>query len=375
VKRAGLNRILVVGASAIVAFGASGCAGTDSNTKGGARRVSRLIAVGMGSGHRNFDIWLVSPEGKRVRRLTRDPGVDVLPTWAPDGSRLAYLCRFEDDSENLNGVAGGLGDAIDFGPLGHHRNSAGSLCLVNADGSRLRVLVKRMGAAAPAWSPDGSKLAFARPNNGIYVIRVDGTGLRRLATGDDDYPAWSPDGRRIVYTTDDGLWIMNANGARPRRLTSGGDDLGPAWSPDGSTIAFTRFTDSGREVRVVSPDGRDNRRLATSSGGVLDPNVGMDPVPAGSPDGEQLAFDVGNDQGVSSIGVVGAHGRGLRIYKHNHDGDFHPTWSPDGTSLAVTSWLAKGEGLGLLSLPASGPPRIVVPRYNTTPAWRPRPRG
>src|SRR5262249_34908501 len=49
-----------------------------------------LIAVGLGSGHRNFDIWLVDPTGARVKRLTTDAGIDAMPTWSPDGSRIAY---------------------------------------------------------------------------------------------------------------------------------------------------------------------------------------------------------------------------------------------------------------------------------------------
>src|SRR3954447_18242641 len=101
-----------------------------------------VIAVGLGSGHRNFDLWLMSPSGVKVRRLTKAPGIDTAPTWAPDGSRLAYLCRWEDDSANASGLGGALGGAIDFGPLGHHRNNGGTLCLVRPNGSGEGVLVK-----------------------------------------------------------------------------------------------------------------------------------------------------------------------------------------------------------------------------------------
>ena len=333
-----------------------------------------LIAVGLGSGHRNFDIWLVDPTGRRVRRLTKDAGIDVMPTWSPDGSRIAYLRRFDDESGNLEGTAGSLG-AIDFGPVGHFRNNGGELCLVNTDGTGGRVLVKSFAAAAPSWSPDGQRIVFARPNKGIYVVAADGAGLHRLASGPDDYPAWSPDGKRIAFTTDSGLWIMDADGSHKRRLTvdSNWDDLGPAWSPGGDLIAFTRFTDSGRDVRVIAPDGTGGRRLAHSTGAVIDPNVAIDVAPAWSPDGTRVAFDVASRSGVSSIGMVGGDGSGLQVYRHTHDGDFHPSWSPDGKALVVTSWLAKGEGVGLLLLSTVGPPRIVIRGYNTTPAWRPTP--
>jgi Tol biopolymer transport system component len=331
---------------------------------------SGLIAVGMGNGSEHFDIWLVDARGRKVRRLTRAPGPDALPTWSPDGSRIAYLCNVFDDSGNIDGAGGALG-AIDLGPLGHARNNGGKLCVIGRDGSGQRVLVKRITAAAPAWSPDGRRIAFARPGHGIYVVSATGSSLRRLSTGNDDYPAWSPNGRLIAYSTDGGLSILASDGSQQRPLTSGSDDLGAAWSPDGALLAFTRFTDEGREVWMVRPDGTGRRRLAASSGAVVDPNVTMDPAPAWAPDGRRLAFDVAADDGTSSVGVVNADGRGLRVYKHSHDGDFHPSWSADGTAIVVTSWLAQGEGLGILSADSAGPPRIVMKGYNTTPSWLP----
>jgi TolB protein len=327
-----------------------------------------LIAVGLGSG-RNFDIWLVNADGRRVKRLTSEPAVDTAPTWSPDGTRVAYLRAFGDSSMNVDGMGGGLG-AIDMGPAGHARNSGGTLSVVGADGSGDHVLLKTADAAAPAWSPDGSRLAFARTRMGIYVVGADGRGLRRLTDG-GDYPAWSPDGSRIAYAGEAGIWVMNADGAGKRRLSTDSFDLGPSWSPDGTVIAFTRFTDNGREVWVVNADGTGSRRLATSTGGVIDPNITMDPAPSWSPDGAKLAFDVAGRTGVSSIGVIDSDGSGLHIYKHNHDGDFHPTWSPDGSTLLTTSWLVKGEGIGVLPVSAAGPPRIVVAGFNNTPAWQP----
>jgi TolB protein len=335
----------------------------------GSQSSGELIALGLGT-HRNFDVWLVATDGTRVRRLTTDPGIDTAPTWSPDGSQVAYLARFDDSSMEAQGIGGALG-AIDFGPLGHYRNGGGELCVVGADGTGRRVLVGTMPAAAPAWSPDGTRIAFARPDQGIYVVRADGTGLKRLSSGGHDYPAWSPDGRTIAYSSNAGIWVMRADGSHKRRLTSVGDDLGSSWSPDGTWIAFTRFVDTGREVWVMHADGSGMRRLSASPGGVIDPNLSMDPAPAWSPDGSRLAFDVASKSGASSIGVIGSDGTGLHVYPHNHDGDFHPEWSPDGTTLTVTSWMSNGEGLGILAVDSKGPPRIVLSGYNTVPTWQP----
>lgn len=83
----------------------------------------------------------------------------------------------------------------------------------------------------------------------IYVMGVDGTGIHRLTHADpymsNDQPAWSPDGTEIAYvnhwnTHGGSIYVMRANGTQVRRLTDSLDDWGPAWSPDGSKIAFTQ---------------------------------------------------------------------------------------------------------------------------------------
>jgi Tol biopolymer transport system component len=133
----------------------------------------------------------------------------------------------------------------------------------------------------PAWSPDGSQIAFmaaesgatgSNPDYNIFVMGSDGSHLRRLTTapGEDGWPAWSPDGTRIVFssarddcsisdapdcgTTGDigpweDVWIMNADGSNERRLTT---EFGQffAWSPDGSEIFVT-----GDRPFLIRPDG------------------------------------------------------------------------------------------------------------------------
>ena len=103
--------------------------------------------------------------------------------------------------------------------------------VVNADGSGVRDLTpKPAGAdyAAPAWSPNGRKIAFASERDGnseIYVMNADGSGQRSL-TSDlayDGDPGWSPDGRKIAFVSNrDGryeVYVMNADGSGQRSLT------------------------------------------------------------------------------------------------------------------------------------------------------------
>ena len=98
----------------------------------------------------------------------------------------------------------------------------------------------------PAWSPDGSKIAFARSTRSgtrLYVIQPNGRGLRRLTTVPAFNPSWSPDSKRLVFDTGRRIAVVNDDGGHLQYLTQPpGDakDVDPAWSPDGRSIAFVR---------------------------------------------------------------------------------------------------------------------------------------
>jgi len=157
--------------------------------------------------------------------------------WSPNGQTLAYDCA-----------------------VWSTRSSR--IHLIDAVGSHDRVLtLAGVGANAPTWSPDGSRLAFAR-HDAIYILRL-GTHSLSLVTHSGTAPDWSPDGRVIAYRSANGVRLVAPKG-EPMRASNGALIVGPigwpAWSPDGGKLAI-----NGSGLYVVDADGRHLHRLPVGS--------------------------------------------------------------------------------------------------------------
>jgi len=248
------------------------------------------------------------------------------------------------------------------------RDSSGIL-VIEADGSAESRLTQRdPHGFAPAWSPDGSRIAFNgssettlalwvmgrngeeprvvafrgpstsfflprdpdwSPNSrrllvsfrgDLFTIGSDGMDRRRVTRGtaDDSDAAWSPTGVWLAFTRNGWIYRIRTNGTGLRRLAPGAE---ADWSPSGVRIVFTHYADNGsREIFTMRRDGTDVRRLTRTPGD--------EARPAWSPGGGTIAFNRGR-----LLWLVDANGSNLRPVAGNAGS---PAWSPSGTRLVVS---------------------------------------
>jgi Tol biopolymer transport system component len=196
------------------------------------------------------DIYTMNPDGSGALNISNS-GQEYEPNWSFDGGRIVFTSARDDNTTGL----------------------AAEIWVMNADGSgQTRISNDIYEDRDGAWSPDGSKIVYSRdyaryadfddPRRflQILVMNPDGSGQAPLTelTSNNGKPAWSPDGTKIAFESDRGghreVYVMNADGSSPVKLTTapaGGFSGDPAWSSDGQRIAFTQA--SGPPVQGFSP--------------------------------------------------------------------------------------------------------------------------
>jgi Tol biopolymer transport system component len=147
-------------------------------------------------------------------------------------------------------------------------------------------------------------------------------------------PAWSPDGSRIAFTTyragGGEIFAMNADGSNPVRLTTNSFyDRHPRWSSDGTRIAFESYRGGNWEILVMNADGSGEVQLTH--------NTAYDFEPDWSPDSTKITWRTGQFDGVGDVAVMNADGTGVVNLTNDPVYDREPAWSPDGNSIAYAS--------------------------------------
>jgi TolB protein len=237
-------------------------------------------------------------------------------------------------------VPGAVAQTIAFSKPG---TGAGSdIFLVNPDGTNVVNLTDATGDdIRPAWSPDGSRLAYTclrQPDGSlkeprrICVRNADGTGFAVLSnTLADDYgPTWSRDGSRIALTTFSGgiisqpsLTIMNADGTGRFSFGIFPGASNPDWSPGNTSLVF----EMNNSIWTFNTFTQNSLRLT---------NFTSDWRARYSPDGSKIAFYSTRD-GQADIYVMNVDGTGQTRLTDNPAWDTSPAWSPDGTKILFTS--------------------------------------
>ena len=234
-----------------------------------------------------LSVWMLESGAIEPRRLTTGRMNDFSPELSPDGTMIA----FASDRGNPDALTA-RGSYL----------RAYDLYLAGVDGDEpVQLHGERTFKMRPSWSPDGSRVAYdgedpdgepVAETGGltpqIWVIPSDGSGPPEMITDAPDgalEPAWSPDGSRIAYRTlaDGRIISMATDGSDVTRLTDSPDfDGQPTWSPDGTMIAFASDRGASRDIYLMNADGSDQVDLSGNGPGDDGEHRGSDFSPSWS---------------------------------------------------------------------------------------------
>jgi TolB protein len=250
----------------------------------------------------SHQIYVMDADGANQRQVTSGFDRADGAAWSPDGRRIAFVGSRDGKSAQIHVMnADGSGQtqvtnetpgvptnrlvwSPDGAQIAFARNYR--IHVINADGSAKRSVGWSGSLDTFDWSPDGTKFVFSGLSSdadrqfGLFVIGADGSGVTRLTSGRHDNPAWSSDGQRIAFNRPNQLgqgaeiYVMNADGSGATAITPGKyARMQPVWSPDDQKIAFhMNPLTNNIDIYVMNADGSGEARLTSDPGADIRPN-------------------------------------------------------------------------------------------------------
>ncbi|HTV96702.1 MAG TPA: Tol-Pal system beta propeller repeat protein TolB [Steroidobacteraceae bacterium] len=292
------------------------------------------------------------------------------------GLRLASHQIADMVFNKLTGIRGAFATRIAYvSVLGSVPNRTYRLIVADADGENPHVVMQsNEPLMSPAWSPDGQNLAYVSFEDKLPSVYVQylKTGERRRVSakaGVNQAPAFSPDGKKLALTlsTRDGnldVYVLDLTTNALTRITDDpAIDTEPEWSRDGQSLYFTSDRAGGPQIyEVAATPGGHPRRLTFQGNYNARPRI--------SPDGSQLAF-VTQQNGAFRIAVMDMKSGDVQVLTKGQI-DVSPSYAPNG---AMIIYASRDRGRGVLALVSSDgrvQERLVSPEGEVQePAWSP----
>jgi TolB protein len=251
------------------------------------------------------NIYSVNPDGTGLRQLTSGDGTgDSGPLPSPNGRLVAFSSKRA------------------YGPDAAFKND---IWIMRADGSGLKRLTEGKPAVAVSWSPDGKRITYevGLDNVSVWTMNADGTGKKSVSRG--RAPNVSPDGTKVIRTYAAGgfrIADLKTRTVLPRNRILG---YGVVWAPNSKRLLFHRDAGGGistvDEIWIANADGTGVKRLTNSGDGT---------GPSWAPDGRMIAFmSTRGDQTTAyyHLFVMRPDGSGVKRVTSGEWDDYQPAWS------------------------------------------------